>query len=276
MIYIGIPVRDERHTIGPLLWRIREILVDRGRDFHVIVVDDASSDGTTEALQAYERVLPLTVLRNEEGRGWAPSLERVVREAVARSDYPKRDALVTLQGDFTDPPEAFPEMIRRFQGGADLVVTAEPEGASEDGEEEDAAGASRTREPTPAPLRVRLARLGARLLARSLPRPAEVGDPFATFRLYRLFTLSRAISDLPPGQPRLLTQEGWAANAELLLAVWPHVRRIERVEEPADYGRRYRESRFRAIAELKALRRATRDPRLRKLADRIRRAAPAG
>lgn len=262
MIYIGIPVHDERHTIGPLLWRIREVLADRRRDFHVIVVDDASGDGTGAVLEPYEHVLPLTRLTNDERRGYAASLERIVREAVGSSGYPKRDALVTLQADFTDSPEAIPEMVRRFEGGVDLVLgTAAEEAEGEDGEE----GGDG---PEPAPRPVRFARLGARLLARSLPNPGAVGDPFGTFRLYRLFTLARALSDLPPDDGRLLRHEGWAANAELLLAVWPHVRQVEEVPAAPRYGRRYRQTRFRPLSQVLELRRASRDPRIRRLGKR--------
>lgn len=255
MIYIGIPARDERHTVGPLLWRIRELLEGQGRDFHVLVLDDASTDGTADRLKRYRRVLPLTVIRHEEARGYAASLEDLVREAVRRSDYPKRDALVTLQADFTDPPEEIPEMVRRFEGGMDLVTAGR-------GSEE-------------APRAVRLARLGGRLLARGLPRPEEVEDPFGTFRLYRLFVLDRALSDLPPDRKRLLSHAGWAANAELLLRVWPHVRQSDQVEGTGDYRRRYRGSRFRPLSQVTELRRAAKDPGIRALGKRLE-ARPAG
>ena len=250
MITIGLPVHDEEHTIGPLLWRIRELLTGQGRDFRVLVLDDASGDRTAAALEPYGQVLNLTVLRNERRQGYAPSLERLCREAVARSDYTRRDALVTLQADFSDAPEVIPDMVRSFEGGADLVTTA-PEEESE-------------------PPRPRKAvRWGARLVARGLPRPPGVADPFGSFRLYRLFTLERAMADLGEDRERLLVHEGWAANAELLIRVWPHVRRAEEVRSTPDYGRRYRESRFRPWSEAWELRRAARDRRLRAYGSRI-------
>ena len=241
MIYIGIPVHDERRTIGPLLWRIRELLYGERREFHLVVCDDASSDGTTGSLEKYTRVLPMTLLRNDERSGYAASLERIVREAARRSGYPRRDALVTMQADFTDPPEFVPEMMRRFEGGADLVCL-EPRSPTTRGE--------------------RLTRLGAGLVARSLRVPGESIDPYASQRLYRLFTLARAIADLPKGSS-LVGQEGWAANAELLLRVWPHTRRYETIEAPRRAVRRVRESRLRPAEQLRALVRAGRDPYIR-------------
>lgn len=271
MIYVGLPVRDERHTVGPLLWRIRQLLAELGREFRLLAVDDGSADGTAEALAAYRRVLPLTVLRHEEPRGYAASLERVVREAVSRSEYRRRDALVTLQADFTDPPEAIPEMIRRFEGGMDLVTCAPPapggsarEEEGEEGPEEEA------REPGRAPRPVRWARRVSPLVARGLAAPEGVGNPLGSLRLYRLFILERALAELADPAGPLLTQRGWAANLELLLAAWPHARRAAEVEAAVDYGRRYRGSRFRPLAELWSLGRASRDPRLRELARRTR------
>lgn len=244
MIYIGIPVHDERHTIGVLLWKLRKLMLEEDLDFRLLVVDDASTDGTSEVLEPYRRILPLEVFRNETRRGYGGSLERVVREALARSDYHKRDALLTLQGDFTDTPDAVSRMVRHFQSGADLVL-----GVPED--------------PRGLPRKVRLARRAASWLSGSLPVPPEVRDPLSGFRLYRLFVLRRALEALPDPDEPLLRHEGWAANAELLTAAWPHARRTEQVGYTPDYRRRYRESRFRLVPQLWQVFRAGRDERLR-------------
>lgn len=244
MIYVGIPVRDERHTAGVLLWRIRKVMLEEDMDFRLLVVDDASTDGTDEVLEPYGRVLPLTVIRHETRQGYGASLERVVREALSLSDYHKRDALLTLQADFTDAPEAIPGMLRSFQSGADLV-------------------AGRLDEPRALPRAVRLGRKGARWLSGSLPVPEEIDDPLSGFRLYRLFVLERALAGLDDRDEPLLRHDGWAANAELLSLVWPHVRQADQVDFSPDYRRRYRESRFRLFSQLWDVFRAGRDDRLR-------------
>src|SRR6185503_6128575 len=59
---------------------------------------------------------------------------------------------------------------------------------------------------------------------------------------YRVAVLRRALQDV---QGPLLTKHGWAANAELLLAVLPHVRRAEGAEVSLRYTRRERPTRFR-------------------------------
>lgn len=244
MIYVALPVHNERHTVGVLLWRLRQVFTEINRDFRILVVDDASTDGTPEVLEPYSRVLPLTLLRNERREGYARCLERLIREAVHASQYPKRDGLVVMQADFTDGPEWIPEMLKRFQGGADLV-----------------AGRAVGVRDVPRP--VRLARLGTRFFARPVGIPDGVDDPFCSFRLYRLTALKRALRDLSASGDRLLLHDGWAASLELLRAVSPHLRRTEQVEIPTDYSRRYRRSRFRALPALWGLVRASRDRRHR-------------
>ena len=245
MIYIGLPVHNEQYTIGLLLWKIRVLMTEQGRDFHLLVVDDASTDDTAEVLEPYGRVLPLTVLTNETRQGYAASVERLIREAVQRSDYPKRDGVLILQGDFSDAPELIPDMVRCFEGGADVV-------------------GARTSVVRGLPRPVRAARFGGSILARMLPVPDLVEDPLCGFRLYRLVALKRVLAGVGDKEP-LLHHDGWAANVELLLTVWPHVRRFENMDVPLDYSRHSRASRLRPGRQLWDVLRASRDRRLRQL-----------
>ena len=241
MIWVTLPIYNEEHTAGVLLWRIRQLFGELNRDFRILALDDASEDGTAEVLEPYARVMPLTLLRNEQREGRGPSIERLVREVVNRSRYPKRDGLLMMQADFTDGPEAIPEMLRHFQGGADLVV-------------------SRPTDSDQAPRPIRAAHAGAGVLVRTLPRPEGVEDPLAGFRLYRLIVLKRALDGLDGDTP-LLRHNGWAANVELLSAVTPYVRRSEQVDVTVDYSRRYSRSRFRPLPELWSVFRASREVR---------------
>ncbi len=242
MIYIGVPVHNEERTAGVLLWRIRKLLSEGGPEFRVVVVDDASTDETPAVLAPYDGVLPLKLIRHDRRRGYAAATERIVREVLDQSEYHKRDALITLQADFTEAPGVIPRMVKGFQGGTDLVA-AYPE------EEEGT------------PRAVRWGRKGARLLLGDAPALEGVEDPFCGFRLYRLFLLGRALGDLPEGRDRLLRRDGWAANAELLAAVRPHVRQMEQEPFRKDYGRRYRATRFRPLSELWELWKLRRDLR---------------
>lgn len=233
MIYICIPAYNEAATIGVLLWKIRRVMSDFPRDYEILVMDDASTDGTEELLGPYTRVLPLSVLRHPERRGYAASLERLVREAVGRATHPKRDVVVTLQADFTEAPEDIPSLVKRLEGGADVVEAVV------------------TEQGTGVPRALRWSRRGFPWLLRNTPLPEGIRDPLSGFRAYRVAVLKRAIAERS-GAP-LLSQQGWAANVELLLAVAPHARRAEATEVAYRYDRRQRDTRFRPWPTLRDL-----------------------
>lgn len=233
MIYICIPAYNEAPTIGVILWRIRQVMVEFPRDYQILVVDDASTDATQEVLAPYARVLPLTVLRNQSRQGYAPALERGIREAVRRATHARRDTVVTLQGDFTEAPEDIPALVKRIEGGADVV------------------GIEASEIPSGVSAAMRWTRRSSPWLLRRAALPSQIRDPLSGFRAYRVSVLKKALRGAN-GNP-LLQSNGWAANAELLLAAAPHTDRFDAaVAEPRD-PRRQRSTRFRTWLELKNL-----------------------
>lgn len=230
MIYICIPAHNEDRTIGVLLWKVRQVLANFPRDYQILVADDASTDATAEVLGPYERVMPLVVFRNTERKGYASSLEMLLREAVRRSEYPKRDIVVTLQADFTEDPESIVAMLKRIEAGADVVTGESP--LPDDS----------------FPRSYRWARRAARYLT-SRRGPEGVSDTLTGLRVYRVLVLKKAF-DARQGK-RLLTWDGWAANTELLLEVQPHSRRTEAMPVAFRPERLQRPRRFDFWATLK-------------------------
>lgn len=234
LIYIAIPVHNEERTIGLLIWKIRRVMAEFRRDYEVIVLDDASTDETQATLERYRRRLPLRILRSETRLGYGASVEKLLREAVERSDYPKRDIVITLQGDFTQDPSNLVEMVKRIEGGADLV------------------GGKSEFEKGELPFPMRFARSAARFLLGKTARKAPVSDPLDSLRAYRIVVLKKALRELPEGE-KLVGNEGWGANLELLVKTAPHARRIEESAYKAKSFERPRETRFRPIPYLKTV-----------------------
>ena len=230
MLHLCLPVYDEAPTVGVLLWRIRQQFQEFPREYEVLVLDDGSTDATAETLEPYARVMPLTVLRNESRQGYAASLDRLLRTVARRTRYPRRDAAIVMQADFTDQPEHIPELTKRFEGGADLVVA-----------ERDPAMLP----PVPTPVR-RLRRVAPWVLRPFLQVPG-VRDPFGAFRLYRIALLREMIK--ARGDAPLLSADGWAGNVELLLDAARLARRVETVELAPRYDLRPRASRVRPWAD---------------------------
>jgi glycosyltransferase involved in cell wall biosynthesis len=231
MLYICIPAHNEGTTIGLLLWRIRKVFQAYSREYEILVYDDASTDGTAEILAPYADVAPLTVIRGEKRVGYGCALEALAREASKRTKYPRRDGMIVMQGDFTDQPENLPELIKRFEGGADIVIAERPA-------LEQPAAVRRLRWLGPLAIRFSLAVNGIR-------------DPFASFKLIRISIL-RELLKTSPDKP-LVTGDGWGANVSLLLTTLPLARRVEKVEVAPRYDLTVLETRFRPFSHAMAL-----------------------
>ena len=232
MIYVCIPVHAEARTVGVLMWKIRKVMAELGRDYEILVLDDASADETPRTLDRYRKVLPLTVIRSDERLGYARSLERLLREVIKRAAYPKRDLAVILQGDFTDDPAHLAGLVKTIEGGADVVAGCAPRGAA-------------------GPRSVWWARTLAPWALGGLHGRAPVSDLLSGFRAYRAIVLKKVLRE--EGGAPLLTTEGWAANVELLGLVAPHARRIEEAQLKPRYDLQVRPSRVRPLQVLKGL-----------------------
>lgn len=247
MLYICIPVFNEAPTVGLVLWKLRKVLQEYSREYEVVIYDDGSTDGTRDTLAPYADVLPLTIIGSPKRQGYASALDALVRHVTTKTRYPRRDAMVVMQADLTDQPDDIPELARRFEGGADIIV-AERDPASS------------------MPVEVqRLRRLTSwmshqgkiRILGEDrVVRPAlfevpGVNDPFGSLRLYRISVLRDLVK--ARGKNAIVENEGWAGNAELLLRASAHARRVEPVTLTQRYDLRPRPSRVRPWADARAL-----------------------
>lgn len=207
MIYVCIPSYNEAPTIGLLLWKVRQVFAGFPREYQLLVLDDGSDDTTAEVLERYTRVLPLTVTRHQNRRGYAASVEALLRQAVDRTDRPKRDCAILMHADFNHGPNYIPDLVRRIESGADIVV-AESKLQGEP---------SRSR---------RLVRRFAPVLLRGAVSVPGVSDLVSGFSIFRLVTLRNAFRG---SAGPLLTTQGWAANAELYGRTARHARRVETI-----------------------------------------------
>lgn len=211
MYYICVPCRENAKTVGLVLWKARQVLSESHREYHFLVADDASQDDTANVLDRYQHALPMTVFRHREPMGYSATLEGLLRRALQASDRPKRDCVITMPADFTVSPAILPDLIKRFESGADVVIAEGVEG-----------------EPT---MGGRWARRAAAWLLRPGVSVPGVRDLLSGVFAFRLMTLKRALG----GADRaLLVTDGTCANAELAARIAAEARQIAALDIPRD------------------------------------------
>ena len=113
-ISIVVPAFNEARRIGPSLEKIKRFLAESHPNAEIVVVDDGSSDETSERASAcgFER---LKVVRNRENRGKGYSVRRGFFEARGRR-------VLFTDADLSTPIEEMAHLLDAAEDGADVVI----------------------------------------------------------------------------------------------------------------------------------------------------------
>ncbi|WP_331273126.1 glycosyltransferase family 2 protein [Motilibacter deserti] len=105
MLSVVVPVYNEREVLPLFVERTRRALDGLGEAYELIAVDDGSTDGSREALDAAADVWPqLRVLRLRRNAGH----QAAITAGLAAS---RGDAVVTIDADLQDPPELIADLV---------------------------------------------------------------------------------------------------------------------------------------------------------------------
>ena len=120
------PIYNEIDNLPELYRRVKEVMDSNGEPWELILVDDGSTDGSTEKIRELaekdKTVRPVIFARNFGHQvaitaGW---------------DYARGDAIVIIDADLQDPPEVILELTKKWKEGYEVVyaVRGEREGES--------------------------------------------------------------------------------------------------------------------------------------------------
>ncbi len=111
LLSVVMPVYNERATVEEI---IRRVLAVNLR-IELIVVDDCSTDGTSEILAALQRELGFTLIRQPVNQGKGAALRRGFAAVTG-------DLVIIQDADLEYSPEEYPQLIELIcQGRADVV-----------------------------------------------------------------------------------------------------------------------------------------------------------
>jgi dolichol-phosphate mannosyltransferase len=115
-VFVIIPTYNERDNVTSLI----PIILKKGSNLRVLIVDDNSPDGTAEVVGDMSRIDNRVALIRRPGKmGLGTAYVAGFKWVLANSNA---EYIFEMDGDFSHNPDRIPDFIRKIEQGNDLVV----------------------------------------------------------------------------------------------------------------------------------------------------------
>ncbi len=197
MIHVILPAYNEAKNLPPLLIALQSTLEHSGLSYCITVVDDGSTDTTSQVTEQAAKEMPIRLIRHSPNQGLAGAM-RSGLVSVALHCRPE-DLIFTMDADNSHLPALMLPMIQRVLEGHDVVVASRfREGAR-------VVGLTWDR---------RLLSVGARWIFTCLLPIPGIRDYTCGFRAFRGLVIQQALAKYGDG---LVSEKGFSCTADLLL-----------------------------------------------------------
>ena len=113
---VVVPVYNERESLPELYRRVREVMARLGEPWELVLVDDGSTDGSTELIRQLREKDPEHVRAVILARNFGHQIA-----VTAGIDYARGQAVILMDADLQDPPEVIPQLVEKWREGYHVV-----------------------------------------------------------------------------------------------------------------------------------------------------------
>ncbi|NQU94905.1 MAG: glycosyltransferase [Candidatus Omnitrophica bacterium] len=209
MLWLMFAAYNERENLANLLPGLSNFLEGKIKDYKILIVDDGSTDSTKNIADSLDKPLPIEIISHEKNKG-VGEVFKTGFSAISRLAG-QDDLVVVLEADGTSDYTLIPELVRKLEGGMDIVIASRYIKG----------GAYRN-----FPLKRHLiSHIGNVILSMAF-RNKRIKDYTIFFRGYRVELLKKALSQYKDG---FITSNTFLANTEALINLTKLTDKIDEV-----------------------------------------------
>ncbi len=121
-VYVVLPAWNEAAALPVMLAEFDRIFRQQGRQYHVTIVDDGSTDATAEIAERASSQYPVNLIRHPRNLGLAAAMRTGLTAAAKIAG--EWDVILTMDSDNTHPIGLAPRMLNMIREGHDVVVAS--------------------------------------------------------------------------------------------------------------------------------------------------------